>query len=142
MQKSLELHNEIIARVLGHLLDHGVKAIEFSSEEFLSYFSNRYQSLEEFDDDFADVVSWLKDEGYIRYQAMVGGTEGETCVVNCQLTSSAIAMLAETAEGSNASKRELIQAGNSGDARALESIKAGIIFGGAAGSRANSGSIS
>jgi hypothetical protein len=88
--RKLNNDDEIIATILTDLLQNGLKPSDISSEKFRV---NSKYSVDEFDDAFDNIVQWLRDEGYVRYQTSVDGTEGETCFVGIVLTAKCLGAL-------------------------------------------------
>jgi hypothetical protein len=133
-ENRLEVHNELIAKILNRLIKNGLARIEMSSEEFLPDFAGRGIDDEDFDDHFADVLTWLQAEGFIRFEAMYGGTDGETCVSSCCLTGQALAVLDQKVEAlGGITAKEAFLASEKPGSPAANYVKAGSLLGGIMG---------
>lgn len=133
MRDEIDVQNELRGLLLAGLLKGGVRRVGHSSEDFHAAFATDIPEIEDFDSLFYDMLLWLKAEGYVRFETVYDGTNGETCVAGLQATSKAIKLLDQQVPDTGASARELLRpTGNTGlDAENYGKI--GSFFGGFVG---------
>ncbi len=126
----LEAQNALRGLIVAKLLKSGVRRIDFSSEELHDQFKPNWPDAKAFDDLFIDMLVWLRDEGFVRYEAICNGTNNETCILNAQATSRTIAMLDQELPGAQGvTPRKIIQETGSADSDVANRVKLGAFIG-------------
>jgi hypothetical protein len=105
----LDRQNILRGKLMAALLAKGVRRQDLSSEDFLD------ASQPDSDDLFVDMVTWLRDEGFVRYDSLYSGTNGETVVADICPTSLAMSLLDQKVDG-QMTGRDVVQASADGDA--------------------------
>lgn len=110
MKTEIELQDALRGMIVARLLKAGVRRIDFSAEDFFPDLMQEVSELSEFDSLFLDMWLWLRDEGFVRFETMCSGSNGEACVINVQATSKTIALLDMVLPGeSGVTPRRLIE---------------------------------
>lgn len=128
-------YSEVVAAILNALASNGLKRQEFSSVEFYEKLPHIALSHAEFAEIFFDIMQWLRDEGFIRFEQSSGGTEeDEVCFYGCAPTSLCLSVLNRPIESlGGRSGRQVLSANSSGEITASTWVKAGSLFGGLLG---------
>lgn len=99
------------------LLAKWVRRQDISSEEVFDPTLSSVESgsgTENFDDLFLDMVIWLRDEGFVRYEGVYDGTNNETCFSQVSPTAFAMRVLDQTVQGTTTG-RDLVEKKLDGD---------------------------
>lgn len=89
---TIDYHYETIGRILSHLVQQGLKRVDFESSDAMDIMTERRGDEEEVVQTFADVLHWMNDEGLIRIGAIQEYDEG-FAYSGVQLTSRGIAVV-------------------------------------------------
>lgn len=133
MRDEIDIQNELRGLLLAGLLKGGVRRANHSSEDFHPAFTADIAEIEDFDSLFYDMLLWLKAEGYVRFEAVYDGTNGETCVAGLQATAKAIKMLDQRVPETGATARDLLRPTGDSSLDAENYGKIGSFFGGFVG---------
>ena len=89
---AMDYHYETVGRVLAHLVNVGLKRIDFEPSDAMDIMTERRGDEEEVIETFADVVKWMHDEGLIRIHA-IQEFDGGFAFSGVQLSAKGIAVV-------------------------------------------------
>ena len=84
---TVSIREEVLSKrdaLRGYLLHMAVAAddpIDLSAEDFHAAFQADYSDFDDFDQSFANALIWLRTEGFVRFESLPSGTNGETTVI-------------------------------------------------------------
>ena len=62
----IDYHYQTMGRILSHLVQQGLKRVDFDDSDAMKIMTERHGDEEEVLQTFADVLHWMNDEGLIR----------------------------------------------------------------------------
>ena len=131
---ALGRYSELVAGILSILIESGLKRLSLSSEDLWETHPSLASNPNDFDSMFVDTLTWLRDEGYVRFESFVGGTNGETCVAGLAPTALCLQLLEQRIPAlDNKSGRVIIEEARSSDTPAAAYVRAGSLLGGLMG---------
>lgn len=98
-RSNLEIQDQLRGALMAKLLEGGVTRQDLSSEDFFQPFEADFRTLDAFDHLYVDMLIWLREEGFIRFDSLSGGTKDEAVALLCVPTAKAMKQLDEKVPG-------------------------------------------
>lgn len=89
---TIDYHYQTMGRILSHLIQQGFKRVDFDTSDAMDIMAERHGDEEEVLETFADLLYWMRDQGFIRV-ASIQEFEGGFAFSGVQLTSKGVAAI-------------------------------------------------
>lgn len=132
---NLEAQSEIVAAILRRLLEGGITKTDLSVDLFRSVIRTAgYPEPADFEGLFSDVMTWLRDEGVIRFGQVFEDGDNRDFFADCVITGHGMDLLRRKADVlGGATAAEVIMSTKDRDASASQLVKLGGLIGGIIG---------